>query len=206
MELATLKENIDQDLFTAKISGRIALSKMRLIDQASCKTAAYLDPRYAPFYYYLGKYIHPKSLVEFGFTLGLLSSTLIRSCKSVERFLGFKEQTKEYTSQRIGRSNIRVSFKGETEYFLGFLHEDDFLAKISPNSWDLFILNEETVYDKHLEYLDFLWSYLKEDGLVVAEYITRHKPAGEAFYAFCESKNRRPIVFDTRYGTGILQK
>ena len=107
---------------------------------------------------------------------------------------------------RIGKANIKLKFKGEANFYIGSLHDQEFLDTFSPNSWDLVILNDETVYDKHLEYLDAAWPHVSEHGLIVAEYIDRHIPARDAFHAFCKSKNRQPVVFDTRYGTGLLKK
>jgi hypothetical protein len=206
VDLATLKGLLDHDLETGTVSGRAVLDRFRVIDEESRKTAAYLDHRYAPFYYHLGKRIRPKSLMEIGFTLGLLAGPFFVSCKTVERFVGFKEPSKDFLPTRLGKANIRQVFKGQAEYCVGNLYDSEFAHIFSPNSWDCIILNDETVYDKHLEYLDAVWPCLSEGGLIVAEYIDRHAPAGDAFLAFCESKNRRPQVFATRYGTGIVQK
>lgn len=201
-----LAKDINNDLDAQAISGRVLLDRLRLIDEDSRKTAAYLDHRYAPFYYHLGKHIEPKSVIEIGFTLGLLSASLLMSCKTVKQFLGFKSSVPEFVGTRIGKANIRIRFKGEANFYIGSLYDQEFIDIFSPNSWDLVILNDETVYDKHLEYLDAVWPHVSEHGLIVAEYIDRHAPAREAFHAFCESKNRQPVVFETRYGTGILQK
>lgn len=206
MQLDELKEKLDHDLTAQLVSGSTLLNSMRLLDENSRRTAAYADPNYAPFYLHLGKYFKARNVLEIGFTLGLLSSSYFTSCKNSKYFLGFLERKEEYSSLRLGRSNIKLKFRGDADFYCGKLHDDKFLEKFSPNSWDLTILNEELVYDKHLEYLDFAWPQVSDGGLVVAEYIERHIPAREAFLAFCESKNRTPVFFGTRYGTGILQK
>ena len=206
IDLKTLKSSIDQDLDAQIVSGRILLDRLSVIEDSSRKTAAYLDHKYAPFYYHLGKYTSPDTVVEIGFDLGLLSSSFFSSCKTTKRFFGFKEPSKDFVPTRLGKSNIRMVFRGEAKFYNGSLHEEEFSDVFSPNPWDLVILNEETVYDKHLEYLDAVWPRIGEHGLVIAEYIDRHAPARDAFFAFCESKNRQPIIFETRYGTGILQK
>ena len=38
------------------------------------------------------------------------------------------------------------------------------------------------------------------------EYIKDLKKMKNAFYAFAESVEKEPIIYNTRYGTGILQK
>jgi hypothetical protein len=61
-------------------------------------------------------------------------------------------------------------------------------------------------YDDHLAYLEYLWPFLAENGILVTEYIKKNESANESFFAFSESVNRPPLFFETRYGTGILQK
>lgn len=206
VDLHELKSRLDHDLEGQTVSGRTILDRLRVIDEESRKTAAYLDHRYAPFYYHLGKYIRPKSLMEIGFTLGLLSCSFLTSCKTVEEFCGFKEPSQDFLPLRLGRANVRLVFKGNASFHVGNPYDQHLSHIFSPNSWDCIILNDETVYDKHLEYLDVVWPCVSEHGLIVAEYIDRHAPARDAFFAFCESKSRQPVVFATRYGTGILQK
>lgn len=206
MNLDELKANLDKQLELGLVSGSLLLSKMRLLDEASRRSAAYCDHRYAPFYYHLGKFIRPESMIEFGFNLGLLSGSFLKSCKTVRDFLAFQPKKEGYYSPKLGRANVRDNYKNRLSVYVGSIHDEEFMAKISPNSWDLVILNDETVYDKHLEYLDFVWPYVSEGGLIVAEYIERHIPAKDAFFGFCDSKNRSPLVFDTRYGTGIVEK
>ena len=206
IDIDRLADTVNAELNAGAISGRVLLDRFSLIDESSRKTAPYLDHRYAPFYYHLGKHIEPLSVMEIGFTLGLLSASLFTSCKSPSRFFGYKESSPNFTSLRIGKTNIKLRFKGESNFYIGSIYDQEFIDIFSPNPWDLVILNDETVYDKHLEYLDAVWPQISEHGLVIAEYIDRHVPARDAFFAFCESKNRKPVVFETRYGTGLLQK
>ena len=188
------------------ISGRMLLDRMRVIDESSRRTAAYADPMYTPFYYHLGKFLTPTNMLEVGFSLALLGSCFLKSCKTVKKYLGFQEQTAQYFSPRMGIVNVHSNFKGEIDVYVGDMQDEEFTEKISPNSWDLVILNEEASFDKHLLHLDLLWPYVSENGIVVAEYIGRHTPAKEAFEAFCESQNKVPVIFETRYGTGLVQK
>ena len=206
MKIETVKQQIQPMLDAAQVSGRLLLDRLRVIDEGSRKTAAYADPRYAPFYYHLGKVLEPKSMLEMGFNLALLGSCFLKSCKTVEKYLGFQEKPEGYFSPRLGTANIRSNYKGKMDVYVGTVLDDEFTQKISPNSWDLVILNEEAGFDKHLLHLDLLWPHVSENGIVVAEYIGRHTPAREAFEAFCESQNRVPVTFDTRYGTGLVQK
>ena len=197
---------LNSELNSQKISGRILLDQFLLIDENSRKTAPYLDHRYAPFYYYLGKYIEAENIMEIGFSLGLLSSSFFSSCKNSKNFFGFKEISSEFNPIRIGKANIKRKFKGNAFYYIGKVYDQEFIDKSSSCFWDLVVVNEEVTYDQHLSYLETIWENVADYGLIVCEYINNHEPTKEAFFAFCESKNRSPLIFKTRYGTGVLQK
>ena len=205
-DLVKLKENVEKDLSKQLIGSKILLDKFSLIDEDSRKSAAYLDPNYTCFYYHLGKYINPEFVCEFGFDLGLLSACFLTSCKSVKHFFGYKKLSEEFSSMRLGKSNIRLVFKGQRDFYTGNSFDQEFIDIFSPNSWDLVILNCEDSFDKHLEYLEVIWPHLSENGLIIAEYNDRNIQGREAFLAFSESKNRKPVKFQTRYGTSVLQK
>lgn len=205
IDLNLLKTELDADLLARKISGRTLLDRFSVIDNDSRKTAPYLDYRYAVFYYHLGKYVKPNSVIEVGFTLGLLSCCLFTSCKTANHFLGYKENGPDYVPLRLGKRNIRSVFKKDANFYVGRLHDQKF-EDIIPKDNSLVIYNVEEGYDQHREYFEFLWGKLPENSLFVAEYIKKHKPAGDAFFDFCQSVNREPIIFSTRYGTGVMQK
>jgi hypothetical protein len=205
-DLEDIRDKLEDDLQKQVVSSRVLLDRLRLIDEDSRKTAAYLDPNYAGFYYHLGKYIKPQNVIEFGFNLGLLTGCLFASCKTVKTFLALNKTKEDFIASRIGRSNIKLRFKGKSIYYCGSLFDRDFDKHVSKKSWDLIIINDEAGYDEHLQYLDFSWNCLGENGCIVSDYLNRHEPAKSAFVAFCESKTRKPVFFKTRYGTGIVQK
>lgn len=206
-DLLEIEKLLCKDLNSHIISGRTLLDRFRVINEDSRKTAAYLDHNYAPFYYYLGKYIKPKRVMEIGFDLGLLSSCFFYSCKTADSFLGFKETNEnDYISLRIGKSNIKSKFKGECNFYTGSLYDEEMINLMSLAKFDLVIINAETLFDKHLEYLEYIWKNLNDDALIVSEYINRHQSAKDAIYSFADSKNRKPIKLNTRYGTAIMQR
>lgn len=205
MELAELKLLLEQKL-DKNLSPRIFLDSMRVIDEESRKTAAYNDPRYIPFYYWLGTLVNPKSVIEIGIRLGLCSGNFFKGCKTAERFFAFQEISSEFYSPRIGRRNVKDHFKGRFDVHVGLFTDEPVDMILSANGWDLAIINEEVGYDKHRSYLEVIWSKLNTDGLIIMDYVSRHKPAKEAFLDFCKYVNREPVVVNTRYGIGIIRK
>jgi hypothetical protein len=177
-----------------------------VIDEESRKTSAYTDPTYVPFYYYLGTQIQPKTFLEIGFRLGLLSGCFLKGCQSVDTFLGFQEETEEFYSFRLGRANIRSVFKKDFQFYLGKINDEIFLDEVGKRKWDLIVINEEKDYDTHRLYLDILWEHLPFEGLIVMDYIKSHEPSKKAYEDFCKIQNREPIIFGTRYGTGVIEK
>ncbi len=206
MNITELKDRITPRLERGIVTGRILLDKMRVIDESSRASAAYSDPTYAPFYYYLGTEIRPKSMLEIGFRLGLLSGSFLRACGTVEKFLAFQETTDSFYSERLGRANIRDVYKKEFDIHAGHVTDPEFSSKLTASEWDLVLVSEEVGYDQHMAYLDLAWPQVSLDGLIVMDYIARHQPASLAFRDFCKSKGREPVEVKTRYGVGIVQK
>lgn len=205
MELNELKKILEEKL-NKSLPSKLFLNKMRLLDENSRNTPAYQDPKYIPFYYWLGTQIQPKSLIEIGFRLGLFSSCFLNSCKSVERLIGFQQKTNDFYSPRLGIANVKDNFKGSLYVYTGDIQDDTFEFKLGHDGWDLLIINEEVNYDKHRDYLDLMWGKLNSGALIIMDYIHKHLPAKEAFFDFCKSKNRLPIELETRYGVGIIEK
>jgi len=198
-------KKIEFDLNREYISGKILLGKLKFIEESSRKTSPYSDPRYAPFYYYLGKHYKANKVLEIGFNLGLFSSCYFMACKETQYFLGFQEEDEKY-SAKLGRDNIKNNYKGDFDIHVGNVFEDPFLEKFSPNRWDLVIINIEKNYDNQLFYLDYVWEKINLGGLLVVDYLIQNKPSQKAFTAFAHGKNRDFHIFQTRYGTGILEK
>ena len=206
MELNELKNEINTALNKQLISSRILLHNFRLIDENSRKSGAYQDSRYIPFYYHLGKHISPKSVLEIGFRLGLNSGTFFKSCKTVEHFLSFQPKEEGFYSENLAKANVKDSYRGELDFHLGQIEDVSFESKLSKREWDLALINEEKGYDEHRRYLDMIWPFVKLGGYVVKDFVTSHKPAKTAFIDFCKIVDRKPIMFETRYGVGTIQK
>lgn len=204
VSLDKIKEHLEKDLNSQTISGRCLLDRLCIINESSRKTSAYADHKYAPFYYHLGKYIKPESFLEIGFNIGLLSSCFLTSCKTVQRFFGFKEKNNEFIPSRIGRINVK-KFTKNIEIYNGQLYDDCFYNKIQ-EKWDVALINEEKDFDKQLEYLEILWPHISDNGIVISEYVKSHPASNLALKTFCDRKNIEPLVFDTRYGTALIKK
>jgi hypothetical protein len=207
ISLNILKKEIEHSLEKQSISGRYLLDRFCLIDESSRKSPAYVDPTYAPFYYYLGKFLKPTTMMEVGFNLGLLSSSFLLSSKELINFFGFKESIKEdFASNRIGKINLKKVFKGKKTFYNGNMFDSEFDKTLNENKWDLILINEEKDYDKQLQYMESLWKHLGQNGILVVEYVKSHKASKEAFKSFAESKETENVIFGTRYGTGLIAK
>jgi len=206
MDLSKLKNDVEAKMKASRIGSHVFLDRFRVIQESSRKTAAYTDSRYAPFYYYLGELIQPKSMVEIGFRLGLLSGCFLKSCKTVENFLGFQEVGEEFYSPRLGRSNIKDVYKKSIDIYVGNLYDGEWSKRFKDETWDVIFINEEKNYDRHMEYLEAIWPQVAYNGLIFMEHVRYHEPATLAYLNFCKIKNRDSVIIDTRYGVGMIQK
>src|SRR5262249_14158519 len=120
-----LKERLEQKL-NKLYPSKVFLDKLRVIDEESRKTSPYSDPRYVPFYYWLGTMVEPVSLLEVGFRLGLFSACFLKGCKTVKKFLGFQQETEEFYSPNLGRANVRDNYKGESKVYVGSFMDEAF--------------------------------------------------------------------------------
>lgn len=200
-----LKQELDASLARQLVGSHI-MSHFCTIDVESKLAGSFHDPRYVPFYYYLGKYIQPKTIAELGFRIGLFSGAFFKSCDTVEYLLAFQRKTDKYYSPRVGFKNIKRDYKGPVDFYYGNISDDEFISKLDTRSWDLVLINEEVNYDMHMNYLDYVWPRVSINGYIVMDNISSHDPAKRAFDSFCANRKLEPIRFNTRYGTGIVQK
>lgn len=204
MELEEIKSIVEAK-FKNPLPSHIFLDSMRVIDEESRKSYAYNNSTYIPFYYWLGTLIKPESLIEIGFGLGLLSGNFLKSCKTVKNFYAVQEIKQGY-SLRLGKHNVRDNYKGELYLHFGSLTDDVFEAKFRSVEFGLGIINEESSYDRHRYYLDYLWPQISDGGLIVMDYLKRHRLSDSAFKDFCLSKNLKPTYINTTYGVGLIRK
>lgn len=206
MKLEEIKVYIENKL-KKNLPSKIFLDRMRVIEEDSRQSLAYNNPTYVPLYYWLGTVLNTKTLVEIGFRLGLLSGNFLRSCKTVNYFLGLQEiSSGVFYSDRLGKSNIKDVYKGGFYIHTGNCNDDLFETKLKSLEIDLVIINEEVGYDRHRLYYDLLWPQMAQDGIMVVDYLKRYKPSATAFTDFCISKNREPVYINTDYGVGLILK
>lgn len=187
------------------IASKFLLDKLKLIDDNSRKSSQYQDPFYFPFYYHLGKYINPKSVLQIGLNLGLEFSCFIQSCKSVNNFLGFQSKTEDYYSNRLAFSNIAsINKKIHLDFYYGNLYDKDFIKKV--NNIDFAIITEKNNFDYIKNSLDICWNNLVLDGYLLLDYLKYDKKIEQIFYDFCRSQNTEGYIFKTRYFVGIIRK
>ena len=136
--LKELREKIEEDLRKQLIFPGVLLNKFRLLNESERLTSMYADRNYFPFYYYLGKYVQPETMLEIGFGLGLSSGCFLQSCKTVVSFTGFQKKTSGYFNFRLGRKNIVDLYDGTLNLISGDINEIIGLQ----DKWDIFFIND----------------------------------------------------------------
>lgn len=196
----TLQKKVNKQ----SIPPRILTSKFRFMDDNISHASA--DPYYLPFYYYLGTELQSKSLLEFGFGIGLSSGCFLMGCKSVECFLAIQEPGKEYYSPRLGRANIKMVYRKDFFGYVGNNYDIPFVDRLRERKWDMAILNDKANYDDTLSKLNLIWDNLAEDGYICVDHVKDDKHVKLAFQDFGIMKRREPQIFSTRYGTGLIRR
>ncbi len=198
---------INKQLNDGLMSSDILLAGTKLVDESSREAGDYKDGRYLPFYYHLGKQLTPKIVYQIGAKLGLVGACFLASCKTVESWLAM-DHDRDFTA-RIITSNLKLRTKDKNKIEPGGMINymglnDSMLSSPSASSEhiDLCFLTENFGEERYLHHLNFLWKILAPEGLLVADYITAH----DVFHEFCRVKNREPVIFNTRYGVGIIKR
>lgn len=200
-------ENLLIEKLKNQLPSRSLLDRLRVFDELSRKSSQYQDPNYFPFYYYLSKFISPKSLLQIGLNLGLHSCCFLKGNNSVENFLGFQNKSNIFYNNKLALHNLKdVSKKINIDYYYGDILDDQFHIKLNKINWDLVFINEQIENEEIRKILDVVWNSMSLDGCLVIDYVTYSKNIKELFVGFCKSNNRDYILLPTRYGTGIVMK
>lgn len=191
MDIQELQTQIDKCLITSEQ----LLGTAKVLDSSTRLTPLFADPKYFPVYYYLGKQLKPKRVVQIGPTLGLVGACFLQGNKTTE--LWHVKLAKDNPCIKIVASNLRQHFSGTIQ--ASFIDAGD------TGGYDLAIISEKCEPEKLFEHLCYLWEMLEGEGLLVTDYINGDavKASYEKFYRV---KNREPMFLQTRYGISILTR
>lgn len=194
MDAAYLKSKITNSFMRSET----LLGMVKILDRSSRETPAYNDPKYLPFYYHLGTQCTPKRVIQVGSKLGLIGACFSQGCKTIERWLAIDEYS-DNPPHNIILSNLRMYSEANIAYrlFDNGLFVD--------NDADLCLLTEKYSLAATERYIELLWKSLRSEGLLVVDYI-HDEATKKSFTEFCKVRNREPVLFDTRYGLGVVNK
>jgi predicted O-methyltransferase YrrM len=206
MLIEEIAPKIKDKLKRQAMSSRVLLDRLRLVDEHSRSTSQYQDPNYLPFYYYLSRFVSPRSMLHVGLDLALPSCCFLSGCSSVERLLCFQRREKTFYSPRIAMSNLRDAKPSlSVDYYYGGINDLEMEHKMR-EGFDMAVITSKMNNDDMSDCLEICWRSLRLDGILVVDHTRSVRQIGELFEAFCKVQNRPCIFFDTRYGTGATQK
>lgn len=201
-------KNIEQDLKNQKIYARVLLDSLVMLNEQSRSCSFYQDPTYAPFYYYLGKYITPKTFLEIDTGIAVNSSCFFKSCKTVDEFFCIQEKTKDNYTPRFALKNIKMNYKKSFNFHYGSYKDEVFESILDKKDWDLAFINKDVnLYDELLGLITKIWLKLSINGILVLDFVKTNKNVNKCYENFCKiTKNLETNLFNTRYGTAVLIK
>lgn len=183
---------------------KLLLSRFRLLDEQSRESRAYLDSRYLPFYYYLGKHFPKENLLVLGFGLGLETSLYLWDNKVTESTLAIQEPSLELYFEKYGLSNVKQVWKKDLCVYVGNFTDQLFQEKLNYKKWDIVLINQEK-YDVCLLWLNSIWSKLNDGSLICVDHMDNEE-VKKAYLDFCKFKEKESLIFPTRYGVGVCLK
>lgn len=195
-------ECVKSDLKNKAVPVVALTSKLYLIDDDSRLASAFGDPRNTPFYYYLGKYFQPSSVLEIMPGAGIYSSALVRGHKDIKSYYGWHIDTSgEYYNPRLFFRNIKtVSRKIDVR-----LKRDQNNIEVALGyDYDLIILSYGLEKGIGLDLLEVAWSKMKDSSAMVINQVDNsNKSLSETF---CGRIGRSPTYISTRYGIHMIEK
>jgi hypothetical protein len=207
MILEELIPFLNDRLTRLPIAPKHSLSQFRLNNEDYRSAAEYTDPTHYPFYYYLGRAVGCKNLLEIGFESGIESGCFLHGNKGVESYLGFRHKASiEYWSPRMPRKNIIDVLKKPISFWNGEINDPEFLKQFLIKKWDcaLVVRSESRVANK--THLNLVWGQMSLGGVIAVDRVRSDPEMKAAFEDFCKTCQRPQTIFNTRYGTGILIK
>lgn len=183
--------------FEKDISTEVILPSIKVLNVSSKQSPEFLDPKYIPFYYRLGLELKCKIAIQVGSKLGLIASSFLKGCKSIEEWHFFDEIKPPIN---IIESNIKMSgcYKSDFNFPVDLNKKINFLA-------DIAFLSQPYDSNSSLSYMKFLWDRIKSNSFLIVDYVFQ-PDVKKSFEDFCSIKNRNPKIIKTRYGVGIISK
>lgn len=181
------------------------LNAFELPDEAMRHSADFTDSKNHPFYYKFGQSIFCKNLLQLGTEYGVETGCFCCGCDMLNEVLIFTKPVDYLTSKIIPR-NVKKILKSKFRHYQGNLYQDDeFLDLVIQNKWDVIFIHTKDV-SEFKEYLNFAWEVCSHDNLILCDFVNLNEEMTEIFSNFCFAKNREKMIFDTRYGTGLIEK
>jgi len=198
--MESLAKELESDINKAiPLPPNILMSRFCFLSESSKFAQILSDYKYFPFYYYLGKRIQPKRLLEVGFGLGLVSGCFLQGNKTVEEFTAYQHPKSEFYSFLLARRNIFSVYKNK------FTFINDILALAG--QFDFAIINDDDyIIDDYRTLLDTVWDHLDYNGVLLIDHARYGSDCKQVLPDFFKVINRKPVFINTRYGVALLQK
>jgi hypothetical protein len=180
-----LVEFLNKKISDGILPARALIARAKIYDD--CQSGVFSDSKHFPFYYYLGTKIEPSIVMQIGPYLGLPGFCFMQGCKTVKQWFCIGEYSNIVMSNLRSLCKCSIIAESESHLLDGIMADACFVSQ-----------NFDDLSNK----LEFLWKYLKQDGLLICDYIS----SSSIFDDFCRLNNRQPYYFNTRYGIGIVEK
>lgn len=195
-----------KQLESGNMPANILFSNLGFMNYQIKDSIRFCDSKNLPFYYHLGKQLFVSKVLQIGLedTSAYIGPCFMQSSKSIHHWIGIDNDMNKMIN--FVRSNIKskMTDDGDCSILIG---DFEYLkSKLKVFEFDLCIIatDKEKTF---IEGLEIAWPKLKDEGLLVCDYISENTPdINNCFLKFCRVKNRQPVLFNTRNGVGVIEK
>lgn len=188
---------------SSNINSRL-VGTFALPDESIRNSIEFLDPKNYPFYYKFGQSIFCKNLFQIGTEYGVETGCFCSGCDMLNEVLIFTKPV-DYLTSKLISGNVKKIMHGAFKHYQGDLYDDALLDSVLKNKWDIIFIHTKNSKELY-EYLNFAWEICGHDKLILCDFVSFNEEMAEIFSNFCFSKNREKMIFNTRYGTGLIEK
>ena len=201
-----LVEKVRTSFKSSALSAQCLLAKFKYLPPDVTNRTFFYDPKYYPFYFHLGRHVTAENVLDMSLAGGLPLSCFLLGKTGTENVLAFQRQSVDFYSPRMATHNVRAVYRRRLSAHVGAMDDVTFQKKLQSYDWNAVLMTERLPYDECLGYLRVIWSSVASGGIIILDYVNYDKSMGQAYHDFAKTSNRDTVIFDTKYGVGLICK
>jgi predicted O-methyltransferase YrrM len=199
LDIAYLKEKVKKHTLVPQQF----LTKFYFLNDSHRLNFANTDPAYTPIYYYLGKAMKAKKVMQFGVADGIAGACFLLGNGEVEDYFAFDV---ENVFPRLVKRNIHSVLKKSFALYIGKVEDEEFEKYFLQHEWDCILVTGEYSKELYSKILYIAWQRMRLGSWLVCDHVRTNDEIAKVYSTFCQINNRDELKLKTRYGMGLIEK